>query len=695
MVVEALRFGPGTRSNMKRAAASALCLVVLLAGALASPQQPVRAPSVPVPFFAGVRDEASLRQAFESHLARADTLLESIVRVTGRRTVENTLAPYDELWAELVTGQALAEIVAELHPDRGMRRTGESLQQSAAARLADVSLRPDLYRSINSVTAAGQDAATAWLRQRILREFRLAGVDQPDKTRARLKELRSELEAASREFDRSLRDGRRTIEVTRAELEGVPADFVATRSRDADVVTLSTDDVDLQPVLQYARSEPLRKRLQQERWRVAVPANVDTVRRIVALRHEIATLLGYRNWADYHAQTRMAGSAAAVSTFLDRVGDTARSKATREYADLLARKKEDDPSATLVNAWDRAYYTERILRTRYNVDSQEVRVFFPYDRVRDGIMDVAGRLFGISFRRANQLATWHSDVEAFEAFRGDTLIGRVYLDVHPRADKANMGAGTAPVRFGAAGRQIPELVLIAGVPGGREGDPGLLSPGQVRTLFHEFGHIVHALVAGSGRWQRQGAFEIELDAVEVPSTLFEEFTLDPRTLSTFARHHVTGGPIPVALVERMRQAGAFGRGLDADRLAFMSRVSLNLHIRDPKGIDPVLVANDAARGSVLHWGEGTLVAQFTHLANETYTSSYYTYLWSRVIESDVFSRFDQSNLFAPEVARRYHDTILVPGSSKRAAELFGSFLGRPFGYASYAAWLNGGVPASN
>ena len=681
---------------MKRAAASVLCLIVLLTRALASPQQSVSARSSPEPFFAGVRDEASLRQAFESHVARADALLESIVRVTGRRTVENTLAPYDELWAEVVTGQALAEIVAELHPNPDMRRTGETLQRSAASKLAEISLRPDLYRAISTVTAVGQDGATALLLQRVLREFRLAGVDQPEKTRARLKELRDELEAASREFDRNLRDGRRTIEVRRPELEGVPADFIATRSRAAaDVVTLSTDDADLQPVFQYARSEPLRKRLQQERWRVAVPANVDILRRIVTLRHDIATLLGYRNWADYHAQTRMAGSAAAISMFLDRVSDTARSTATREYVDLLARKKEDDPSATSVNAWDRPYYTERILRTRYNVDSQEVRVFFPYDRVRDGIMDVASRLFGISFRRANQLATWHSDVETFEAFRGDTLIGRVYLDVHPRADKANIGAGTAPVRFGAAGRQIPELVLIAGVPGGREGDPGLMSPAQVRTLFHEFGHIVHALVAGSGPWQRQSAFEIELDAVEVPSTLFEEWTLDPRTLSTFARHHVTGEPIPVSLVERMRQAGAFGRGLDADRLAFMSRVSLNLHLRDPTGIDPVQVANDAARSSVLQWGEGTLVAQFTHLANEAYTSSFYTYLWSRVIETDVFSRFNQSNLFAADIARRYRDTILVPGSSKPAAELFDSFLGRPFDFASYATWLNGGSPASN
>jgi thimet oligopeptidase len=170
--------------------------------------------------------------------------------------------------------------------------------------------------------------------------------------------------------------------------------------------------------------------------------------------------------------------------------------------------------------------------------------------------------------------------------------------------------------------------------------------------------------------------------------MLEEWIWDPSTLATFARHYQTGEPIPSALVEQMRRAGDFGKGLDADRQAFLSRISLKLHEVDPTALDVTSVAAAASTTSVMPWADGTLVAQFTHLANNLYTSAYYTYLWSRVIAKDLFSRFDRSNLLATRAAYEYRDKILVPGGSKTAGELFTDFLGRPFGFDAWAAWLN-------
>jgi thimet oligopeptidase len=670
--------------------ASAFFLAALLTASAVCAQAPAAGASIEAPFYTGVTDAAALRGIVEAHVARADALLNAVLRVTGARTLENTLVPYDRMWSEMASARSLPAIVARLHPEEGMRTAAEKLGQELTAKSSEISLRPDLHAALAALPLAGLVPAARRLVERDVRNGRLAGVDRPEATRARLKQLREQLQVASQDFSRNLLNGQRTIRVSAAELDGLPADFITARKPDAaGMITLTTDDVDVQPVLTYARNTDIRKRLQIERSNVAVPGNIDVLRRMLAIRHEIATTLGFRTWAEYHAQTRMAGSAAAVSEFIDRIVQAARPKAAREYAEQLRRKQLDVPGATSVEPWDRGFYSEQIRRTSYNFDSQEMRPYFAYDRVRTGVMDIAARLFEVTFRPAPQLPTWHADVETYEVLRGGTLIGRIYLDVHPRPQKANSGASASTTRRGAAGRQVPEVVLTASVPGGRAGDPGLMTHEQVRTLFHEFGHVMHALVAGHGPWSGLNGIDLEADAAEAPSTMLEEWIWDARTLATFARHYQTGEPVPAALVERMRRAGEFGKGLDADRQAFLSSLSLTLHNQDPKDLDPASVAPDLlAKRNFVRWVDGTMVAQFTHLANNLYTSAYYTYMWSRVIAKDLFSRFDRADLLAPAVARQYRDTVLVPGGTKPAAELFSDFLGRPFSFAAFQAWLN-------
>ena len=320
-------------------------------------------------------------------------------------------------------------------------------------------------------------------------------------------------------------------------------------------------------------------------------------------------------------------------------------------------------------------------------DAQSVRPYFPYDRVKQGLLDVTSRLYGVTYRPAKDVPVWHPSVEVYEVLDGGALIGRFYLDTHPRPNKqSNPITGT--VRVGVAGRQLPEAVLMTALPGGQAGDPGLMTHEEVVTFFHEFGHVVHAIVSARP-WFGTGRL-VERDFVEAPSQMFEEWTWDPATLATFAKHYQTNEPIPAALVLKMRRANEFGQALGVRQQMVFAKLSLSLHDRDPKSVDSTALIRDLTNKYLpFPFVEGThRQTAFTHLANRNYSASYYTYMWSLVIAKDLFSKFDQTNLLAPAVAQKYREAVLAPGGSKPAADLVRDFLGRPFNAAAWEAWLN-------
>jgi thimet oligopeptidase len=668
-------------------------VLVLFAGAALAQAPAGDVASQAAPFYTGVSNAPSLRALVEQRTARADEHLKALLEVRGARTLDNTLVPYDRMGLENAGAFSMTRIVARLHPDEAMRTTAEELGQTLATKISALALRPDVYAALRAIDLQSADPATKRYVTRELTDLELAGVNKPEDVRTRLTQLQTELQAAQQDFQRNLLAGQRRIVASASEIDGLPQDFITARKPDASgSITLTTDDVDMQVVSTYARNAALRKRHLIERFNVAAPANVKVLERLLALRYEIATLLGYPIWAEYHARSRMAGDAKTVADFIDKVFAASAPAATREYAELLARKKQDVPDATTLESWDRTYYADLVRRARYSFDSQSVRPYFPYERVRAGVMDVSSRLFGVTFRPAPGFPTWHTSVESYEVLQGGTVIGRLYLDVHPRAQKANSGASVTSVRRGARGVHIPEAVLTASVPGGVPGDPGLMTHDQVRTMFHEFGHVIHAIVGGQGRWHGINGIDIEGDVAEAPSTMLEEWIWDAPTLATFARHYQTDQPISADLVQQMRRAGEFGRGLDSQRQAFLSKVALSLHDKTQSAVDSTEVVREVSLkyNSLYPWIDGTYFqAQFTHLSNGLYTSSYYTYLWSRVVAKDLFSQFDRTNLLAPAVAQRYRDTVLVPGGSKPAADLIGDFLGRPFRFDAYERWLNG------
>jgi thimet oligopeptidase len=343
----------------------------------------------------------------------------------------------------------------------------------------------------------------------------------------------------------------------------------------------------------------------------------------------------------------------------------------------VERQKQDDPDAAQFDASHLFYYAELIRREQFEVDAQEIRRYFDFSKVRDGLLDVTARLFGVQYRPAD-VATWHPDVTAYDVLSDGQLLGRIHLDLHPRAGKFKHAA-QFDLAAGVTGVQLPEGVLVCNFP------TGLMEHQHVVTLFHEFGHLVHHVLGGRQKYDRFSGVATEWDFVEAPSQMLEEWAWDAGVLATFATD-AAGVPIPAELVARMRAAKDFGKGVFVATQTFYAMLAYVLY-RDLPADHTQAVIDLQQRYDVLDHIVGThFQASFGHLPG--YTSGYYTYLWSLVIAKDLFSQFDPDDLFDQAVAHRYRDRILARGGSDDAANLVADFLGRPFDFEAFAAWLD-------
>ncbi len=643
------------------------------------------------PFWSGNPDAKTFASLQELRLTNATNVLNELLSVKGTRTVKNTLTLYDEILIYLDAANSQSSLIEQVHPDESMRTTAEQLTQKVSAFATDISLNRGVYDALFAIDASDADPVTHYYLKRTLRDFRLAGVDKDDETRKRIKALRDELVAIGQEFSRNIREDKRTVTATSAtELEGLPADFIARHKPNPDgTITLTIDHPDSVPVLSYAKSEDLRKRMYMEFNNRAYPKNLSVLDKLISKRHELANLLGFKNWADFATADKMIESGKNASDFIEKIADASRTKGVHDYQMLLQRKQIDTPQAVQVNAWEAGFLSETVRKSEFGFDAQSVRPYFPFERVMPGVLDVTSRLFGITFKKLERATAWHPSVECFEMFKDGTLAGRFFLDLHPRKDKYNHAAEFA-IQSGVADKQLPEAALICNFPGGVEGDPGLMEHSDVVTLFHEFGHLLHHLLGGRQPWVGVSGIQTEWDFVEAPSQMLEEWAWDPATLATFAMHHQTNEPIPADLVRTMRRASEFGKGMQVRTQMSYARLSLSCHDREPRNVDTEeLTKSIYEQYRPFKFVEGThFQCAFGHLTD--YSAVYYTYMWSLVIAKDFFRQFDRNNLLGTGTSRRYRDAILVPGGSKPASQLVRDFLGRDIDFKGWQDWLNEG-----
>jgi thimet oligopeptidase len=562
-----------------------------------------------------------------------------------------------------------------------------------------------VYQGLREVDPESADDATRHYLERTLLQYRLAGVDQDEANRARIKELQDKATLLSLTFNRNVQENVNTVTVEDpAELYGLPKDFLQAHPPGADgKITLSTDFPDYLPVMTFAQSAPIRRRMFVAYNTRAFPQNRQILLDLLAIRKEIATILGFPTWADLATADQMMESAANMRGFLDELDVASKGGAEKEYSMILefARGREEDLEA--IDASSRGYWLEQYRRSAFEFDSQSVRPYFPYERVEQGVLATAARLFQVEFRRVTNVHAWHPDVVTYEVYEESSrhredraaLIGRFYLDMHPREGK-DKWFSAHPLIPGVSdhgegdqhmSQQIPQAALICNFPGGKPGEPGLMQHSDVVTYFHEFGHLMHALLGGHQRWAGLSGIATEGDFVEVPSQMLEEFFRDHRLLATFAHHHETGEPIPAELVMRMNRAGAFGRADWVRTQLFYTTYSLLMHTEDPATLDPdELFRSLYTRFLPYTWIDGNrMYASFTHLVG--YSSNYYTYLYDKVIALDFYSQFSRTNPLDDSTSMKYRRTVLEPGGSIPGKQLVLHFLGRNQSTDAFTDWI--------
>jgi Zn-dependent oligopeptidase len=616
------------------------------------------------------------------------------------RTLAATWRAYDDAIAAL--GQAGSEcgLLDSVHPSKPVRDKAQQLAQRVAQAATALSLNQEVYRALASVDASQADEATRHYVERTLLQYRLAGVDKDDATRAKLRELQDKATLLGLTVGRNVQEGGLKVEIADlSEFEGLPEDFRQNHlPDDSGKVVLTTDYPDYLPVMTFATSDALRNRMFLAYNTRAFPANRELLLELFRTRHAIAKLLGFATWADFATADQMIGSAGAMKRFLERLEAATRAGAQREYGIIFDFARSQRPGLEAIDAASRGYWLEQYRRKEFAFDSQAVRPYFPYAQVEAGVLATAARLFRVEFRPAEDAEVWHPSVSAWDVFDGEKRVGRFYLDMHPREGK-DKWFSAAPLVPGIAGRQIPEAALICNFPGGDDKgeDPGLMQHSDVVTYFHEFGHLMHAILGGQQQWAGISGIATEGDFVEVPSQMLEEFFRDAKLLQTFARHYQTGEPIPVELVATMNQAGAFGRADWVRTQLFYTNYALDVHDRDPDApsapldLDALLRA-DYERFLPYRWIDGNrMYASFTHLCG--YSSNYYTYLYDKVIAIDFFNQFDRDALLEGPAAMRYRKAVLDKGGSAPGRSMVQGFLGRDESMEAFEEWIGEALAA--
>lgn len=642
------------------------------------------------PQFALDFETGDLKTSCDRGLKRIEAAYEAAKKAgstLGAQDPKAALAAYNELERSQDLIGGLAELIAEVHPDRGLREAAEQCLSAVKAQASGISLDPAFYAALKTIDAKGLTPLEQRSLELALRELKRTGVDKDAKTREKLKQLKAALVQAEQAFSKVIREDQRKLSFSAEELAGLPEDFIAAHPKnDQGRYELTTAYPDFFPVQNYAHSEKTREKLYKAFLNRGYPSNDKHLKTMLRLRKEIAGLLGYKNWAAYAAADKMVKNDGTIQKFLKEIDQIVRPRMEKERAQLLKRKQKDNPRAKSIETWDRFYYVDRMRAENYAFDSLSVRPYLEFSQVTDGILALYGQLFGVDFVPMPDVKLWHPSVKAYGLVSGGQLIGRFYLDMHPRSGKY-AHAAMFPLKTGDNQGQIAEAALVCNFPEPKEGHPALMEHQQVVTYFHEFGHLIHHLMAQSSAFINMNGIRTEGDFVEAPSQLLEEWAWDPEVLGRFAKHIETKAPISADLVKRMRRSSEFGKGINVQRQIYYAALSFFLHTQNPKSLKLSAFNQKMVKAySPYPYPKGTHdYASFGHLTG--YSSVYYTYQWSLALAKDMFTRFEKEGLLNPETARAYRESVLLPGATKDAKDLVKDFLGRESNLDAYKSWL--------
>ncbi len=541
------------------------------------------------------------------------------------------------------------------------------------------------------------DAAQRRTVENALRDFRLAGVDLPADKKVRYGEIQSRLSLLSNQFSNNVLDATQAWHKdidSQAALTGVPESALETLKAAADAkgvkgYRITLDFPSFFPVVSYADDRELRRevytafitRASDQGPDAGTFDNAAIMEEILALRGEIAQLLGFQTYADYSLTTKMAESPEQVLEFLNDLARQALPQAQEEFVELSTYAQEELGLETL-EPWDVAYASEKLREARHAISQEQLRPYFPAPRVTDGLFQVVERLYGVRFEEDTKAPRYHPDVRYFRITENGQPIAGFYLDLYAREGKRG-GAWMADCRVRRQteqGLQLPVAFLTCNFTAPVGGRPALLTHDEVTTLFHEFGHGLHHMLTKQQIADISGINGVAWDAVELPSQFMENYCWEREGLDLLAKHVDTGEALPAELLERLQAAKNFQSAMGMMRQIEFSLFDMRLHheLSAPSASDVQDLLDDVRDGvSVLpKVAYNRFQNSFGHVFAGGYAAGYYSYKWAEVLSADAWSAFEEAGIFDPDTGQRFRREILEQGGARDAADLFVAFRGR-------------------
>ena len=637
----------------------------------------------------------------ENRAALAALLADDSVR--NAPTWDNLMEVLDDLDDRLSKVWSTASHLNSVKNTPEIRQAYNDCQPLVTTYYSALGQNEDLYRRVQALVERadllGLDATQRKILDDTMLDFRLAGVSLPPEQKTRFTTIQTRLSHLSNQFGNNVLDATRawswhTTDVSK--LQGVPELTVeaareAARRKGMEGYLLTLDFPVYYAVMTYADDADLRAELYRAyATRASAEGdpqwdNQEIIREILALREQMADLLDYPNYAAVSVARKMAKSVAHVNEFLDDLIAHSRPAAQKEF-DELVEFASTHYGADQLQAWDVSYYSEKMRQQNYAVSQDELRAWFPLERVRTGLFDIVQSLYDVVIER-DTAAVWHEDVEFYNVRRDDEIIARFYFDLFTREGKQG-GAWMADCRSRrvvthdgvAVHQQIPVAYLTCNFAPPSGDTPALLTHNDVTTLFHEFGHGLHHMLTRETHLRCSGITGVAWDAVELPSQLMENWCWDPASLLMISEHYQTGEPLPSELLDKMLAAKNFQSGMRSVRQLEFALFDFQLHQ------EPVQGDGDFVSEVLQQARERTAVYPvpafnrfqngFSHIFAGGYAAGYYSYKWAEVLSADVFSRFADEGVLNPETGKAFLDAILSRGGSADALVLFTEFMGR-------------------
>ena len=631
--------------------------------------------------------------AIEYGIQMSEIIIDEIANSSETPSFENTIVALENSSEYLDIATSVYYHLFSAEANKEIEELSQKISPMLAEYSNNIYLNKSLFKRIAKIeedsNSYGKEEAR--LIKVYYRRFVRNGAALTEDKKEELREIDSNLSMLSPQFSSNVRKATNNFELwidDEKDLAGLPDMVVKAAEEEAAnkgkngkwLFTLQFPS--MIPFMKFSKIRKLRETMSKafsEKCLNDEFDNSNLIKQIVKLKHDRAILLGYKNFASYTLEERMAGSSDKVYELLDGLFDQCFPVASNEIAELKTFAEAEDEIKDFMS-WDYAYYSEKLKKMLFEFNEEDLRPYLQSENVIKGVFDIANRLYGLKFKKDNDIPTWHNDVECYKAFEenGD-YIGLLYVDLYPRETKKN-GAWMNEIRsYGLSGKEVksPHICFTCNLTKPTSNEPSLLSINEVTTIFHEFGHCLHGLLSKI-KFKTIGGTSVFWDFVELPSQIMENWVLEEEALEIFAKHYKTGESLPKELVKKLKKSKNFMIGNMYLRQLQFGYLDMAYHdniveVSDIEVFEEVVLGKTRLLPSTK--GSSTSCS-FSHIFAGGYAAGYYSYKWAEVLEADAFEEFKKNGIFNRDTAKSFRENILSKGNLKHPMELYKDFKGQ-------------------